>query len=192
MRADRLTAATRLPWVAGILLALWLGGCASMSTLLGQEPTFTQAELQRQLDRRFPREYARLGGLMSVTLLNPRLVLPDDGSGRLRLDFDVAVGRPGRVPATPDGHLALTSGLRYDRATRALHLDAPRLEQADVPALGGGLNAGARTLFNLWLDDYARDEAVYRLDDSLAGRLASRRITGTRIEAGRVRLELED
>src|SRR5690606_41347726 len=56
-----------------------LSGCAALgvvSGLLGNEVVFTPAQLQRFLDDRFPREYDKLGGLVSLRLLNPRLSIP--------------------------------------------------------------------------------------------------------------------
>ena len=90
------------------------------------------------------------------------------------------------------GHFALTSALRWDATTRGLHLEAPALEQVDVPALGGMMNSSARGLLNSWLAQYARDEPVYRFDNSLLDRLGSRRIGRTDIENGQVTVHLDD
>ena len=46
----------------------------------------------------------------------------------------------------------------------------PRIEQVDVPALGGAMNSSARALLNSWMAEYAREEPVYRLDNSLLDR----------------------
>ena len=173
--------------VACLMLAL--AACSTLGALLGNEVTFTAPQLQGYLDRRFPRDYDKLGGLVTLTLLHPRLSIPQ-GSARLQLDFDVGIGTLGNA-SVPSGHFALQSGLRFDPSTRGLHLDAPAITTVDMPALGGRMNDNARGLLNRWLVDYARDEPVYRLDDSLIGRLAGRRIGTTSIGNGVVTLHLD-
>lgn len=173
------------------VLMLLLAGCATVSALLGNELVFTSAQLQQQLERRFPRDYDKFGGLLSLSLLNPRVSIPPDGD-RLQVDFDVGIGTLGRVDHTPEGHLSVSSAVRYEPRTRALHLDAPRLERVDVPALGGRMNGTVRGALNSWLLEYARNEPVYRLDESLLSRLGSRRIVRTAVDDGVVRIELQD
>ncbi len=174
-----------------VALASLLAACASVGALLGDSVVFTAPQLQAQLDRRFPRDYEKLGGLVKLTVLNPRLSIPPQG-GRLRLDFDLGVGGLGGDGRTPAGSFAVSSGLRFDAGRRGLFLDAPVLESADVPQLGGALGGGGRELVNRWLEDYARDEPVYTLDSGLVERIAARRIAGTDIGNGQVVLRLGD
>jgi len=174
------------------VFALVLAGCSTLGAvgaLLGNQVTFTAPQLQQQLDRRFPRDYEKLGGLVSLTLMNPRLSIPP-GQTRLRLDFDVGIAALGRDSRTPSGRFALTSGLRYDPGTRGLHLMEPSLEHVDVPALGGAMNNSVRGALNRWLVDYAREEPVYQFDNSLLGKLGSRRVSTTQIENGLVVVHL--
>lgn len=165
-----------------------LAGCAATSLLLGQDISFTAPQLQSQLSRSFPKEYRKLGGLVSFSLLNPRLSLP--GGGRLQVEFDVGIGGLGGDSRTPSGHFALQSGLRFDPGTRGLHLDNPQIVNVDVPAMGGTMNDTARSMLNSWLLDYAREEPVYRLDDSTWGRLAGSRIDRVDIDSGLITLRL--
>ena len=186
-RAAALLAATAL------LASMLLAACSTLGAvgaLLGNQVTFTAPQLQDQLDRRFPREYEKLGGLVTLSLLNPRWSIPQ-GSSRLQLDFDIGLGGFGRDPRVPAGHFALRSGLRFDPGTRGLHLDQPALANVEVPALGGRMNDRVRDALNRWLADYARDEPVYQLDDSLLGRIAGRRIGRTDIGDGVVTLHLD-
>jgi hypothetical protein len=176
--------------VASVLV---LAGCTTLGAvagLLGNQVSLTAPQLQGYLDKRFPRDYDKLGGLVTLTVLHPRLSIPP-GSQRLQLDFDVGFGALGQGSRTPSGHFAVASGLRYDLQSRGLHLDQPTLESVDVPALGGMMNGTGRELINRWLSDYARDEPVYRFDDSLLQRLGSRRIGSTTIENGRVVVHLD-
>lgn len=170
-----------------------LSGCAALgvvSGLLGNEVVFTPAQLQGFLDRRFPKDYDKLGGLVSLRVMNPRLSIPA-GSHRLRLDFDVGLGAPGRDSRVSAGHLALASGLRFDPGTRGLHLDAPTIEALQWSGSGYALDAAARELVDSWLADYAEREPVYRFDDGLLQRLQSRRIGATTIDNGMVVVHLD-
>jgi hypothetical protein len=174
-------------------LLLCLAACSTLDAvgaLLGNQVAFTAPQLQGYLDRRFPRDYDKLGGLVTLTVLNPRLSIPP-GSRRLQLDFDVGLGGLGRDSANPSGHFAVASGLRFDTGTRGLHLDSPTLESVDVPAMGGVMNATGRELINRWLVDYAREEPVYQFDDNLLAKLGSRRIDTTTIENGLVVVHLD-
>lgn len=172
--------------------ALLFAACSNLgvvAAMLGSQLAFTAPQLQAQLDRRFPRDYKKLDGLLTLRIVNPRLSIPVD-SHRLRLDFDVGVGALGREPGTPSGHMAVASGLRFDAGTHGLHLDQPTLESADFPGLGGAMNATGRELVNRWLDDYARNEPVYQFDNSLVERIGARRIDSTTIDNGQVVVHL--
>ena len=178
-----------LPLLA-VLMAVALAACSTVgSALLGRDIAFTAPQLQSQLDRNFPRDYKKLGGLVAFSLLNPRLSLP--GGGRLQLEFDIGMGGLGSSPRTPAGHFAIQSGLRFDGGTLGLHLDRPEIVSVDVPQLGGVMNDSARSMLNSWLLDYAREEPVYRLDDTTLGRLASRRIQRVDIDPGTITLRLD-
>lgn len=174
-----------------VLVLVALAACSSLSTLgamLGSQVTFTQPQLQHALDRSFPRQFDELGGLVSLRLAEPTLSIPHD-STRLRLDFDVGLSAGGGSLGTT-GHFALSSGLRFDPGTRGLHLQDPVIESVDVDGLGGAMNTTAREVLGTWLADYARNEPVYRLDDSLLQRLASRRVQSTEIDHGVVVMNL--
>ena len=183
---------TALRAAALVVAAVVLAACSTLgavSALLGNHVNFTQPQLQASLDRNFPKDYDKLGGLVSLTLMNPRLSIPQ-GSNRLRLDFDVGLGALGSDSSQARGRFALTSALRWDPTTRGLHLQDPSIESVDVPALGGMMNTTSRQLLNSWLADYARDEPVYRFDNSLLDRIGSRRIGSTEIENGQVTVNL--
>jgi hypothetical protein len=160
--------------------------CSTVGALLtAKSLTFSQQELQERLVTRFPRDYERLGGLVTIRLMNPRLSIPM-GERRLRVDFDMAVGALGKTRSTPDGAFTLTSALRYDPATRGLHLFEPKLENVQVASLGGRMNDTVRGALNEWLSDWSRKEPVYQFDNTLIGRIGARRVEGTRIENGQV------
>ena len=183
-----------ITFIFALLAALLVAGCSTLNAvgaLLGNQVTFSQPQLQQALNRNFPKHYDKLGGLVSVTLLNPRLSIPQ-GSDRLRLDFDLGLGALGSNSSRPTGRFALTSALRFDPTTRGLHLQNPTIDSIDVPTLGGVMNSSARGLLNSWLADYARDEPVYRFDNNLLDRLGARRIGSTEIENGLVVVHLSN
>jgi hypothetical protein len=156
------------------LAFLLLAACSTIgavSAWLNDQVAFTPSQLQHSMDKRFPRTFDKLGGLVEVTLANPRLTIPP-GDSRLRLEFDVGMGALGGEGA-PTGHLALASGLRYEPSTQGLHLVDPELLQFDLPGSGSLLKGGARGVVNSLLAEYAREEPVYRLDPDLLSKLPS-------------------
>jgi len=175
------------------VLLLLLAGCSTLGALsawLDDQVALTPAQLQRYIDRRFPRDFDKLGGLVTVTLANPRVSIPP-GDSRIRLEFDVGLGALGGEGRT-SGRLALASGLRYEPATQGLHLDAPELLQFDIPGAGELLRGGSRAIVNSLLAEYARSEPVYRLDEDLLAKLpAGRRIGAVAIERGTVVVHLD-
>ena len=170
-----------------------LAACSTLgvvSAWLNDSVSFAPTQLQRHLDNRFPRSFDKLGGLVSVTLDNPRVSIPP-GESRLRLDFDVGLGALGSQGA-PDGHLSLESGLRYDTRTQGLHLDAPELLEFELPGSGSLLQGGARGIVNSLLSEIARNEPVYEIDPDLLSKLpAGRRIGMVDIESGAVVVRLD-
>lgn len=176
-----------------VLIALVATACSTlgaMSAWLNDEVSFSAPQLQRYLDKRFPRNFDKLGGLVSVTLANPRVSMPP-GEHRLRLEFDMGIGALGGQ-GEPTGHLALSSGLRYDTTTQGLHLADPQLLQFDLPGAGSLIKGGARGIVNSLLAEYARSEPVYRLDPDLLEKLpAGKRIGAVDIEDGRAVVRLQ-
>ncbi len=170
-----------------------LSGCGALNTataLLSNQVAFTAPQLQTYLDRHYPQQYDQLGGLLKLSVSNPQVAIPPD-STRLHLDFDVGIDGLGMRSDRPAGHIAVTSGLRYDVASNALYLEEPELESAELPLIGSRMNATGRDLINGWLRDYARSEPVYRLDKDMLDTLGSRRIAGTLIQNGRVVIKLD-
>jgi len=173
--------------------AVAVSGCAAIDTanaLIGNQVSFDARKLQSYLDRHYPREYDQLGGLVTLTVLNPQLAIPKNGT-RLHLDFDVGLEGMGMRSDRPAGHFAITSGLRFDARTNALYLEEPELESAELPLVGSRMNATGRDLINGWLRDYARAEPVYRLDAEMTEKLGERRVAGTLIQNGKVVIKLD-
>ena len=175
-----------------LLAAAALPGCANVGTVLGavleNRIAISPMQLQGQLDRRFPRDYRKGGGLVDLRVMHPRLsIVP--GTTRLRIDFDVGVGALGHVPDNPSGHFAVSSGIRFDMQRMGLMLDTPSVDTVDVPALGG-LGSQLRPALTQWVQDYSRDEAVYTLDSGFRERLGNRHVDSAVIEGGKVVVNL--
>jgi hypothetical protein len=184
----------RLTSVFVLLAFLTLAGCEAMNAVsgyLGSQIAFTTPQLQRHLNSSFPREFDKLGGLVSATLSNPQLTIPP-GDDRLRLGFDIGVRALGAGEVSK-GRFALTSRLRYDPATRGLHLLNPEIVDVEVPGSGSLKESGTRELINAVLAEYANQEPVYRIDADVLNRLpADKRIGATLIEDGRVVIKLDE
>lgn len=173
-----------------LLVALLVAGCSTLTavgTMLGSQITFTQPQLQHALNRSFPKQYDKLGGLLSLRLTNPSLSIPYS-SRRLHLKFDVRVSSLASTSLDSTGRFALSSGLHYNPDTRGLHLQDPVIESFDMD--GSTMSAPTRELLNAWLSDYAREEPVYQLGDSLQQRIAAHRVRATDIGNGVVVMEL--
>ncbi|WP_165967344.1 DUF1439 domain-containing protein [Luteimonas aestuarii] len=172
-------------------LTTLLAGCTTLgvvSAWLNDRVALAPPQLQRYLDQHYPRSFDRLGGLVTVTLENPRLSIPA-GDTRLRLDFDVGVGALGS--RNDNGRISLASGLRYDPGTQGLHLDAPELLQFDIPG-AGSMQGGARGIVNSLMAELSRNEPVYRLEPDLLSKLpAGRRVGDVAIERGTVVVHLD-
>ena len=176
-------------------MALLVTACSTLgavSAWFNNQMAFTSPQLQRYVDRRFPRTFDKLGGLVSITLTNPRLSIPA-GESRLHLSFDMGIGGLGGLAGSGGtvGHLSLASGLRYDGGTQGLHLDNPELLQFDMPGTGSLLKGGTRGIVNSLLAEYARSEPVYQLEPELLNRLpAGKRIDRVAVDNGLVHVLL--
>lgn len=194
--SDRSSLARTLlaPALLAVALVAVLPACSSLPAVqaaLLNRVALGEDDLQGYLDQRFPQDYAQLGGLLTLTVLQPKVRIPASGN-RLHIDFDVGLGGVGIGDDAPDGHIAITSGLRFDAGTQALYLEDPRLESAELPMVGSRMNATGRELINGWLRDWARREALYRLDARHRAQLGDRRVSGTLIEDGKVVVKLDD
>jgi len=119
------------------------------------EYTFTKAELQSAVDKKFPTTL-RYGELVSVQLSNPRLVL-DQATNRVTTQMDAAMSNT-ILPAPPvNGTMSLNSGVKYDPARRAVLLDNPTVQDVQVQGMSQytqQLNAIGAVVAEQLLKDY--------------------------------------
>lgn len=112
----------------GAVVAAGLAACAGLP-FLGNDYTFSEAQLQRALDRKFPYDRHVLA-VLDVHLSNPKLTLLPDRN-RLAVAVDATVSNPlGGQPMT--GTLAIDSSLVYDPATLSVILQDPQVEDFTI------------------------------------------------------------
>lgn len=146
-------------------------------------------QLQSAAESQFPREESLLGGLAELTFSKPAVAIPTPGD-RIQLDLDYALslkldGREDR------GRLRVASGLRYDPGTRGLHLQNPEVLDVKSASGAGQIDAQTRSLISALLQDYAKDEPLYRLDAEMLAQVpGTLGADAIRIENGQVRLKL--
>ena len=145
----------------------------------------SEADVQRRLERRFPRDFKLKDDTLAVTVGNPRATLPP-GETHLHLAFDMLLNVPG-LRRQPQGHFALVSGLRYDPVTYSLYLHEPVLTALDLP-LGATLQGEQlKAMSNELLADYARNVPVYTLSEHRRNDIPmGRSIDAVDIENGRI------
>lgn len=103
--------------------------------LLLNEFTATRDELQAELARRFPIT-RRYGELASVSLHDPQLAL-DGSANRATLASRLVIVSPLLRPSSMGGHVAVSSGLRWDASGLAVRLQDPRAEQLRIDGVTG-------------------------------------------------------
>ncbi len=147
-----------LPPLAGLLLAptgTWAG-----FNFFTSEYTASRAELQSQLDKRFPlsRKY---GAYASVGLSEPQLSL-DEAANRAAITARLSIASPFLKSDTgsTDGSITISSALRYDPATRALLLDQPKAEQLTLQGLTGRNAEQVEKIAKLVAQEVLRDQPL--------------------------------
>ncbi|MBO9829925.1 DUF1439 domain-containing protein [Xanthomonas sp. A2111] len=150
-------------------------------TIQGHQVSVGAADVQHYLDGSFPQTHKALGGLIKMTVRDPKLSLPP--GDRLKMQFDLSMATGGGA-ATPLGQVLLTSALRYDQQSQSFHLQSPTIDDFRPAANGGKLDANTRELLNAWLEDYARKEPIYKLDPRLTAMLGDVQIQSAGVENG--------
>lgn len=122
--------------LAWLLLTLGaLSGSAAMAAynVWTSEYSFTRQELQRGLASQFPRDLSYYE-LVGIRLSDPRLSF-DGSRNRVVTRFKARLSSPMLLPEPINGVMIVSSGLKYDSASRSVQLVQPKLEKIDVPGL---------------------------------------------------------
>ena len=168
--------------LVGLMLALPFNAFSAETD--NRELSVGAPQVQQYLGTAFPREYEALGGLFTLTARDPKLTIPASGN-RLNLDFSASASSAGSAD-TPVGRIVLSSGLRYDPQANALYLDQPTVDDVKPASPGHRVDEQTRMLLNLWLADFAKKEALYKLDPSLMATLGGVKVESTRIQDGQI------
>ncbi len=123
------------------------------------EYTVSKAQLQSALAPQFPRKL-RYMDIFDVTFSNPRLgMLPADN--RMNTVVDAQIANPLLLQRPVNAVLTLSSGFKYDPATRSLRLDAPKVDKVDSSDLPPQYAQQLTALGNAAADQFLRDYALY-------------------------------
>lgn len=171
-----------------LLSALLLPSLAMADS--GNVLRFDASHLQAAARSGFPLEHALLEGFASLTLSDPQVRIPVPGERlHLQMDYDVMLASGDRLE---NGNVVVSSGLRYDPATRGLHLVDPVLEHLGTAAAGRGLPGGSREALQQLIREYANSRPLYRLtEDDLAQVPGTLAADAVRIDDGQVVITLQ-
>lgn len=127
------SSSSRRRWLSLTGAAVFAAGLAACAGLpFGNDYTFSEAQLQRALDRKFPFDRHVLA-VLDVNLSHPRLTLLPERN-RLAVAVDATIAHPlGGAPFT--GTLAIESALAYDPATMSVVLRDPEVQNFTVDRL---------------------------------------------------------
>lgn len=167
---------------SALLVAAAVGAQAAPA-VDGRTLSVGASDVQQYLDGSFPRNQDALGGLLQLTMSQPRLSLP--AGERLKLGMDVALATAGSAP-TALGKVELSSGLRYDAQSQGFHLQQPSVDDFTPAQQGGRLDSRTRALLNAWLADYAQREPIYRIEPAVAGLLGALQVQSAQVKDGRL------
>ncbi|XAH25795.1 DUF1439 domain-containing protein [Xylophilus sp. GW821-FHT01B05] len=121
-RRSLLAVAALLPLLARAGYNIWTG-----------EYTLSREQVQAGIARRFPVSL-RYAELIEVRLSNPRIAL-NPQANRLTITTDTLLRNPLLFPTPLPGLLAISSGLRFDAATRSVRLNEPTTERLELQGL---------------------------------------------------------
>jgi hypothetical protein len=161
---------SRARWFA-VCSALLLAACSS--AFLPRSITLSEAELQAQLQRRFPMQRSLLE-LYDLQLSNPRLRL-DGSANRLTTELTLS-GTERRSGRNVQGRMLLDYALRFEPADASIRLVQPRVQSLDFAPEPGSSSRRAEmaqrmgiALAERLLDDFV----LYRVPDERLQRLTA-------------------
>ena len=152
------TLLSRRQWLGLPVLVLPVAATAGYNFWTG-EYTLSHHDLQAQVEKKFPLKL-RYSELFEVRLTEPVLSL-DATTNRASLATQVQIRNPIVQPRQVQGHLALSSGLRYDAASTAIRLDQPTAERVALEGLNSQGAQQLQTVGAVVAQELLRDYALY-------------------------------
>jgi len=175
-------------WLRPLLALLILTGAlaAAVSShaaynIWTSEYTLSKDELQTALTPQFPRKL-RYMEVFEVTLSNPRLRM-DESKNRLTTVVDALIENKLFGGAPVKGVLAMSSGLKYDAAARAIRLDAPAVENVDIAGMPSQYAQQLNAIGNVAADQILKNYAIYTFQPEQL------ELKGQRFEPGAITVE---
>lgn len=164
------------------LLAIGLTQAAQAAyNIWTSEYSFSKKELETAIAPQFPRKL-RYMEIFDVTLSNPRLGMDPD-KNRLTTVVDAQIANQLMLARPVNAVLTMSSGFKYDPATRSLRLDAPKVENVDSSDLPPQYAQQLTALGNAAADQLLRDYAVYTFKPEQL------EMNGKRFEPGKITVE---
>ncbi|NUT99999.1 DUF1439 domain-containing protein [Herbaspirillum robiniae] len=164
------------------LLALGLAQAAHAAyNVWTNEYSVSRQELETAIAPQFPRKL-RYMDIFDVTLSNPRLGM-DAANNRLTTVVDAQIANPLLLAKPVNAALTMSSGFRYDAASRSLRLDAPKVDNVDSQDLPPQYARQLTALGNATADQLLRDYAVYTFKPEQL------EMNGKRFEPGKITVE---
>lgn len=160
------------------LLCTLLPAAHAAYNIWTSEYTLSRQELQSAIAPQFPRKM-RYMEIFEVTLSNPRLGM-DPAQNRLNTVVDAQIANPFLLRQPVNAVLTMSSGFKYDAASRSLRLDAPRVENVDSKELPPQYAQQLKALGNSAADQLLRDYAVYTFTPEQL------QMNGKRFEPGKI------
>jgi hypothetical protein len=145
------------------------------------EYSVSKKELETAIAPQFPRKL-RYMEIFEVTLSNPRLGMDPD-KNRLTTVVDAQIANPLLLARPVNAALTMSSGFKYDAATRSLRLDSPKVENVDSQDLPPQYGQQLSALGNAAADKLLRDYAVYTFTPEQL------QMNGKRFEPGKITVE---
>jgi len=143
--------------VATLCAALVLGACAALGP---NDVTLSQADLQRLIERQFPRD-RRLLEVLDVSLARPVIrLVPERERIATELELSAVERLTGR---TVRGSLALDHALRYEPSDASIRLAHVRVQDFKLDVGGTTLSGQTARLGALLTERLLDDLAIYRV-----------------------------
>ncbi len=164
------------------LSAMAVGAAARAGyNIWSNEYTLSQKQLQSAIETRFPQQL-RYAEVFNVYLKNPRLTL-NPAQNRVLTQVSVNVLSPLLLAAPLNGAITLSSGLKYDKATRAILLDNPTVDSIDFSTVPAQYKQQLSQIGAIVAEQVLKDYPVYQFtSDEL-------RLSGKTFEPGAITVQ---
>lgn len=139
------------------LLAVLLASCDS-NPFRPTKVTFTQAQLQKAVAKKFPIEKHYLESV-DLIVSNPIVMLRPE-TNRIAIQFDAAITMPG-VTQPLNGQLVFSSGLSFDTNKSELVLKDPVLEKQKIAGLSGATSEVISQLEGIVIKDNLNGKSIH-------------------------------